>query len=87
MAIVSVQFGPVAHQIGSEVRDILRRKLRDIVAELNSALNLDLDNTPLDLTTEGNRLRIHFWLGTGSAIESEVSIFIDSNFAVEKRAT
>lgn len=87
VAVLNAQLGPVEHHIGSEVRHILHRKLWDIVAELNSALNLGLDNTALDLTADGDRLRIHFWSGTGGSIEAEVNIFIDRTFAVEKRTT
>lgn len=87
VAILNAQLGPVEHQIGSEVGDILHRKLWAIVADLNSALNLGLDNTALDLTAEGDRLRIHFWSGIGGSIEAEVNIFIDRTFAVEKRTT
>lgn len=87
VGILNAQLRPVEHQIGSEVRDILHRKLWAIVAELNSALNLGLDNTALNLTAEGDRLRIHFWSGVGGSIEAEVNIFIDRTFAVEKHTT
>lgn len=87
VALLNAQLAPVQHNIGSEARDILYRKLWAIVGELNSALNLGLDNTALDLTAEGDRLRIHFWSGVGGSIEEEVNIFIDRSFTVQKRTT
>jgi len=84
VSILHAQLGPVEHQIGSEVRDILHRKLWAIVAELNSTLDLGLDNTALDLTAEGDRLRIHFWSGVGGSSDAEVNIFIDRTFTVQK---
>lgn len=83
--ILNELLGPVKHQIGSEVRDILHRQLWAIVSELNSTLNLGLDNTALELTVAGDRLRIHYWSDAGG--EAEVNIFIDRTFAVDKRTT
>ncbi len=90
VSILNAQLGPVEHQIGSEVRDLLHRRLWAIVAELNRMLDLGLDNTALDLTVEGDRLRIHFWSGVGGSIDAEVNIFnifIDRTFTVQKHTT
>lgn len=87
VALLNAQLAPVQHRIGSEARDILYRKLWAIVGELNSTLNLGLDNTALDLTAEGDRLRIHFWSGVGGSIEEEVNVFIDRDFTVQKHTT
>ncbi|CUQ66884.1 hypothetical protein [Candidatus Nitrospira inopinata] len=87
VSILNAQLGPLEHQIGSEVRDLLHRRLWAIVAELNSMLDLGLDNTALDLTAEGDRLRIHFWSGVGGSIDAEVNIFIDRTFTVQKHTT
>jgi hypothetical protein len=87
VAILNAQLGPVEHQIGSEVRDILHRELWAIVADLNRTLNLGLDNTALELTAEGDRLRIHFWSGVEGPIKAEVNILIDRTFTVQRRTT
>ena len=84
VALLNRQLGPVPHHIGSEVREILYRNLWAIVGELNGSLSLGLDNTALDLTVDGDRLRIHFWSGAGGSVESEVDIWIDSAFKVHK---
>jgi hypothetical protein len=84
VTLLNAQLGPVEHHIGSEVRDILYRKLWAIVGELNSTLNLGLDNTALDLTADGDRLRIHFWSGAGGSVETEVDIFVDRAFTVQR---
>jgi hypothetical protein len=84
VSLLNAQLGPVEHHIGSEVREILHRNLWAIVGELNSALSLGLDNTALDLTVDGDRLRIHFWSGAGGSVETEVNILIDSAFTVQR---
>ena len=84
VTMLNAQLRPIEHHVGSEVRHLLYSKLWEIVAELNSALNLGLDNTALDLTAEGEQLRIHFWSGVGGSVEQEVNILIDRAFKVQK---
>lgn len=74
----------VEHDIGSPVRKIAYGQLWAIIAELNTMLNLGLDNTALDLRTAGNQIVIHTFSGVGGSQEYEISIFIDSSFAVER---
>ncbi len=85
VGVLNGQLGPVEHHIGSEVRKLLHQKLWAIVGELNSTLNLGLDNTALNLTVDGDRLRIHFWSGAGGSVETEVNIFIDRAFNVQRQ--
>jgi hypothetical protein len=85
--LLNHQLAPIKHHIGSEVRDLLYHKLWAIVEELNLSLNLGLDNTALDLTVEGDRLRIHFWSGSGGSTEKEVDIFIDRTFTICRETT
>jgi hypothetical protein len=85
VTLLNAQLEPEEHRIGSEVRKILHGKLWAIVGDLNSSLNLGLDNTALDLTAEGGRLRIHFWSGVEGTIAREVNIFIDRSFTVQKQ--
>jgi len=84
VTLLNAQLGPVEHHIGSEVREILHRKLWAIVGELNSALNLGLDNTAPDLTVDGDRLRIRFWSRAEGSVETEVNILIDRAFTVQR---
>ncbi|HVT39612.1 MAG TPA: hypothetical protein VHE78_11245 [Gemmatimonadaceae bacterium] len=82
--LLNSQLEPVEHHIGSEVRKLLHGKLWGIVGELNAALDLGLDNTALDLTVDGDRLKIHFWSGARGSGESEVDVFIERSFAVQR---
>jgi hypothetical protein len=75
---------PVEHNIGSEARTILHKQLWRIVGELNDRLNLGLENTALDLHVDGGRLIIHYYSGGRGSGESEINIFIDPGFAVER---
>jgi hypothetical protein len=84
--LLNAQLEPVRNHIGSEVRTILHQQLWSIVGELNTSLNLNLDNTALDLAVEGDRLVIHYYAGVGGAAQSEVDLFIDRSFFVQKRA-
>jgi hypothetical protein len=82
VTLLNAQLGPVEHHVGSELRKILHGKLWAIVEELNRSLNLGLDNTALDLTAEGGRLRVHVLSSAG-----EVNLFIDRSFTMEKHTT
>jgi hypothetical protein len=85
VTLLNSQLEPVKHHLGSDVRHTLYAKLWGIVAELNDMLDLGLDNTALDLTEDGGRLRIHYWSGAGGSVETEVNVFIDRSFAVQKQ--
>ena len=84
VTLLNSQLGPVKDHLGSDVRHILYGKLWDMVGGLNVMLNLGLDNTALDLTVDGDRLKIHYWSGAGGSVETEVTIFIDRSFAVQR---
>lgn len=81
--LLNSQLQPLRNHVGSETRMILHRKLWEIVEELNTLLDLGLDNTALDLTVDGDRLMIHYWSGVGGSVENEINVFIDRSFAVQ----
>jgi hypothetical protein len=87
VTLLNAQLEPVKDHLGSEVRQMLYSKLWAVVEELNTMLNLCLENTALELTVDGDRLMIHYWSGVGGSVENEVRIFIDRSFAVEKHTT
>jgi hypothetical protein len=84
VTLLNSQLEPVKDDLGSDVRHILYGKLWGIVGELNDLLDLGLDNTALDLTENGGRLRIHYWSGSGGSVETEINVFIDRSFAVQR---
>ena len=84
VALLNGQLRAVDRHIGSPVRHLLYTQLWGIVADLNQRLGLALENTCLDLSTDGDRLIIHYWSGSGGSVESETRIWIDRSFHVER---
>ena len=85
VTLLNSQLESVKDHIGSDVRRILYGKLWEIVGELNARLSLGLDNTALDLTKDGDHLKIHYWSGAGGSAETEVTVLIDPTFAVQRQ--
>lgn len=85
VSLFNKQLATVEDRIGSDVRMLLHRKLWELIAELNVALGLNLENTCLDLTADSGRLRIHYWTdGRDGAAGSETSLFIDRDLSCER---
>ncbi|ALA59538.1 hypothetical protein [Nitrospira moscoviensis] len=84
ITLLNTQLQPVKDHLGSDTRKMLYVKLWSIVGELNAMLHLGLDNTALDLKVDGHRIIIHYWSGVGGSVETEVSVFIDRSFAVQR---
>jgi hypothetical protein len=82
--LLNAQLRSVQDDLGSEPRRILYNHLWGIVGELNARLKLGLDNTALDLRAEENRLVVHYYARVAGSTESEVTMFIDRSFSVEK---
>lgn len=79
--LLNAQLQPLKNDLGSQARMVLHSNLWGIVGELNAMLNLELDNTALDLDAEGDQLVIHYWSGIGDD-KYEVHVFIDRSFTV-----
>ena len=79
--LLNGQLETLEQSIGSEARKILYTRLWGIVAELDTLLNLGLENTALDLTVEGDRFVIHYWSGVNESAQ-EIHTFIDRSFKV-----
>jgi len=63
-------------------------RLFDIVKQLNDKLGLNLENTSLDIHSEGDNLVIHFWESNPkdtTNVEREVNISISPDFQVERK--
>ena len=85
VTLLNLQLDSVRDHIGSDARKILYGKLWEIVGELNARLSLGFDNTALDLTADGDHLKIHYWSGAGGSAETEVTVLIDPSFAVQRQ--
>lgn len=63
-------------------------RLFNIVKQFNDKLGLDLENTSLDIHSEGDNLVIHYWESNPkdtTDVEREVNISIGPDFQVERR--
>jgi len=85
VALLNLQIQSIKENIASDVRMILQRQLWTIVGELNTSLNLRLDNTALDLAVDGDRLVISYFSGAGGSAHRAITLFIDRLGSVKKR--
>jgi hypothetical protein len=84
VSLLNAQLAAVQDGRDLQLEKLLYSYLWRLVEDLNVAFSLGLDNTALDLHTNGNALVIHYYAGAGGSMEQEVNIFIDRSLRWEK---